>query len=141
MIIVPFEPQHLEQLCLQPAQEYLRGVVTREQAEVAAAHPSFSGFAGDELLGCAGILPAWQDRALAWSWLGSSAGRHMAAITRAVRRFLEAQPHRRVEITVDVDFDAGHRWAELLGFTLEAPRMKAYRPDGGDCSLYARIRA
>jgi len=142
VIVVPFEPHHIEMLSLQPAQAYLRAMVTREHAEFAATQPSFTGLlAGGDVVGCAGILPAWQGRAMAWSWVGAAAGRHMVSITRAVHRFLDAQPHRRVEMTVDVDFDAGHRWAEILGFQLEAVRMKAYRPDGGDCSLYARVRA
>lgn len=141
MIVVPFQPDHLDRLALQPAQAYLRATVRREHAEFAATHPSFTGLDGDEIVGCAGILPAWEGRALAWSWIGAAAGRHMVAITRAVRRFLDAQPYRRVEMTVDVNFDEGHRWAEMLGFRLEALRMKAYRPDGGDCSLYARVRA
>jgi RimJ/RimL family protein N-acetyltransferase len=141
MMVVPFRPDHLDLVTLQPAQAYLRANVSRGHAEFAATHPSFSGFVGDEIVGCAGILPCWENRALAWSWIGAAAGRHMVAITRAVRQFLDAQPYRRVEITVDVEFDAGHRWAEMLGFRLEAVRMKAFRPDGGDSSLYARVRA
>jgi ABC-type branched-subunit amino acid transport system substrate-binding protein len=73
-------------------------------------------------------------------YLSPNAGPHMVRITKAVRRFLQACPYRRVEMTVDLDFEAGHRWANMLGFRLEAGRMLAYRPDGGTCSLYARVR-
>ena len=42
-------------------------------------------------------------------------------------------------MTVDCEFEQGHRWAKMLGFTMEAERMRAYRPDGGDVALYARV--
>jgi len=41
---------------------------------------------------------------------------------------------------VDVGFKEGHRWIKMLGFELEG-YMKAYRPDGADMLLYARIKS
>jgi len=56
-----------------------------------------------------------------------------------VKRFLDGCYLHRIEMTVDCDFPQGHRWAKMLGFTMEAERMRGYRPDGGDCALYARL--
>ena len=141
MTLEPFRPEHLLALKLQPAQEYLRSLYDPSNLDWVAAHPSFSGVVDGEIIGCGGILPLWDNRASAWMWLGAQARRHMLSTTRAVLRFLEVQPYRRVEISVDREFGEAHRWARMLGFQLEAGRMRAYRPDGGDCSLYARVRS
>lgn len=143
MIFEPFRPEHLEQLTLQPAQAYLRAYAAQnvDAIRVAAGHPAYTGRVGDRVVACAGIIPVWDNRAAAWAWLGDTARHHLVPITRAIVRFLDMQPCRRVEISVDRDFVQAHRWARMLGFHLEAGRMRAYRPDGGDCSLYARVRA
>jgi len=92
------------------------------------------------IVACAGILPQWQNRAFGWSFIAADAGRHFTYIHRAVSAFLDRVPVRRIETTVDCEFAAGHRWARLLGFSLEAERMRGYRVDGGDCALYARVK-
>jgi hypothetical protein len=43
-----------------------------------------------------------------------------------------------VELTVLKHFAAGHRWAKMLGFEIEAPLMRGYNPDGTDSVGYAR---
>lgn len=141
MMVEPFHPGHLTEITLQAAQEYLRGAGTAAAAEIASQHPAYTGRVAGEIVVCAGVIPIWDGRAMGWAWLAAGARLHMLAITRAFLRFLDVQPHRRVEISVDRDFAEAHRWARMLGFQLEAGRMRAYRPDGGDCSLYARVRA
>jgi hypothetical protein len=143
MILEKFRPEHLAEIAVQPAQQYLRGYLDQnsDAAVTAAAHPSYTGRVDGQVIVCAGIVPIWDQRALAWAWLGARARFHLVSVTRAVARFLDVQPYRRVEISVDRDFAEAHRWARMLGFKLEAGRMRAYRPDGGDCSLYARVRA
>jgi RimJ/RimL family protein N-acetyltransferase len=46
---------------------------------------------------------------------------------------------RRYESTVDVGFKQGHRFMKMLGFEVEG-YLKAYRPDGADMVLYARVK-
>jgi hypothetical protein len=59
-----------------------------------------------------------------------------------VRRHLECDAPRRLEIAVRRDFAAGRRWALLLGFERETPAgMRGYGADGATYDLYARIRA
>jgi hypothetical protein len=141
MIVVPYEPKHLDEMTMQPSQRYLRGFVTPEAAAAVAKHPAYTAVCEGEILGCGGVVPVWQGRAIAWSFISNNAGPHFVAITRAVRKFLDDQPQDRIETTVDMEFADGHRWARMLGFKLEAGRMAKYRPDGGTCSLYARVRA
>jgi hypothetical protein len=139
--VVPYKPEHLTSMVLQPDQAYLRAFITPEVASAVAAHEAFSALDEDgDVLGSAGVIKLWEGRGMAWAYLSVNARNYMLPITKAVRRFLAICPLRRVEMTVDAEFAEGHRWANMLGFKLECGRMRAYRPDGGACSLYAMVR-
>jgi hypothetical protein len=138
--VVAFKPAHLDQLVLQEAQEYFGAEIAREgYADILRGGPAFTALAGDEVVACSGCLEIWDNRAAAWALVGKNAGRNMVSIHRAVSGFLLAAPWRRVEAAVDVGFEAGMRWIEMLGFQREAV-MRAYRPDGGDSYLFARVK-
>ena len=141
MIIVPFHPDHLDALLLQPAQAYMRAFLSHPGYGQALAIPgkAFSALDGDTVLGCAGILPLWESRAEAWALFGGDLKRHFVQIHRATLRFLDACPIRRIEATCDAGFCDAKRWIELLGFAYEGP-LRAYTPDGRDALRYARIR-
>lgn len=135
----PYAPEHLERLDLQPAQ--------RAHASNFAEHalgldtlPAMTIFDGDEPVACVGAFEIWPGRAIVWSYLSATAGRRMLPLTRAVRALLDHYGCRRMECEVATEFAAGHRWARLLGFEVEAERLRKYFPHGGDCTLYARIR-
>lgn len=101
---------------------------------------AYAGIKNGRTLFCAGVAEYWTGRAESWAILRSSAGNEMLGITKIVKRFLEVCPIRRIEASIDVDFEQGHRWAKMLGFNLEAACLKSYFPDGKDCALYARVR-
>jgi hypothetical protein len=42
-------------------------------------------------------------------------------------------------MTVRKDFVQGHRWAQMLGFEMETPEMKAYDPQGATHVGYVRF--
>lgn len=92
-----------------------------------------------EILAIAGLAPQWTGRAIAWALISEDAGKCFHSIHKAVKRFLDSSEFLRIEANVDMEFEAGHRWMELLGFQLEG-FMRAYRPDGADMFLYARIK-
>lgn len=142
MEIVPFKAEHLTRLKAQPSQEGLLSTVTPENAESIELAPgiAYSAIEGDKVLAIAGILEYGDGRGLSWAYLSSDMGNKFVGITRAVKRALEITTCRRVELAADCDFPAAHKWARLLGFTLEAPRMKKYTADGRDCSLYAMVK-
>ncbi len=79
-------------------------------------------------------------RAIAWTLIGKDAGPHMRAITRKVKQMLDDAAPERTEMYVDCQFQNGHRWAKMLGFTLEAPCMRKHGYLGNDEALYARIK-
>ena len=135
----PFHPADLAVIKLQPAQMYLSEWVTKDQAEALAEYPSYTAFDGPSAVAAAGIVPMWQGRAMAWAFIASIGPQRFIRVHRAVKHFLDGCFIQRIEMTVDSDFPAGHRWARLLGFELEAERMQSYAPDGHDCALYARV--
>jgi hypothetical protein len=139
MDIIPFEAEHLEQIVLQDAQAYLSGWVSETQGLALERTPSFTGVVNGIPVGAAGIIPQWKGRAIAWAFISEMGPTKFLAIHRGTQRFLDQCYIQRIEMTVDADWPAAHRWANLLGFKMEAERMSAYSPDGNDCSLYARV--
>jgi len=141
--VVPYKAAHFESLTAQEGQAYLRAEFTMEQA--AALEGTANAFTAlDEsgaVLCSAGVVEYWPNRAEAWAFVSPLAKKEGFAVTRAVRRFLHITPIRRVEAAVDINFVEGVRWVNALGFSLASPwPMKAYKPDGADCWLYARVK-
>lgn len=99
---------------------------------------SWTGVVDGQPIICAGTIQQWGSRHIAWAYLSLDTGPHMRWITRQVLRNL-AGVKGRIESTVRMDFEAGHRWAKLLGFHVETPCMKAYGPHGEDFVGYVRI--
>lgn len=140
MDVVPFRREHLREMVIQQRHQGMEKYLTPEMYDLMEGTHSFTGVVGDEVLACAGVFEMVSGRALAWAYLSDNVGRRMLHVTRAVSRYLELSPYRRIEMDVDCDFEAAHRWAKLLGFELEAERRRFYTPDGRDCALYARIK-
>lgn len=140
MIVVPFRAEHFETMQLQDAQAYCSPHITPEYLRALEGQFAFTAMVGDKVIGVGGVAEMWAHRALLWSFVDRRAGPHFVSVHRATQRFLDVLPYRRIEAEVDVEFEPGHRWIKALGFTLEAPRMRAFRVDGGDSALYARVK-
>lgn len=138
--IVPFKAEHMEQVLAQEAQQYLRAWLKPGEMKALEGPWAYSGVVDGRVHACAGLVSHWPGRAAAWAYLDAQAGREMLAVTRAAKRGIEMCPFDRIEAAVDCEFEAGHRWARILGFELETERMRKYRPDGGDCAMYVRVR-
>jgi RimJ/RimL family protein N-acetyltransferase len=140
MDVVPFETVHLETIMLQPAQQHFFSYFNSEYAEaLKLSGPAFTGIHEGCILGCAGLVKQWENRAIAWALLSSDIGNEFVRIHRAVDRFLNLTDFDRVEAHVDADFEQGHRWIKMLGFKEEG-YMKRFNPNGGDAVLYARLK-
>jgi len=140
MIVVPYQAKHLEALELQDGQAYCAPHLTPEYAKALEGQFAFTALVDGRVIGVGGVAELWTHRALLWSFVDRRAGPHFVSVHRATQRFLDMLPYRRIEAEVDVGFEPGHRWIKALGFTLEAPCMRAFRVDGGDSSLYARVK-
>lgn len=99
---------------------------------------SWTGVIDGRPIGCAGVVQHWPGRYVSWAYLGLDTGPHMRWITRCALAGLE-RTKGRIEMTVRADFPAGQRWAEMLGFQVETPRLEAYGPEGEDHVGYVRI--
>jgi hypothetical protein len=142
MEIVPYKAEHLEALKLQEAQQDLSGFVTPADAKALEQGDAYTAMDGDEVLVCAGVMPIWKGRGMAWAYVSQNAGRRMLALTRAVQRFFEVAQYDRIEAAVEENFKAGHRWARLLGFKCETPEpMAKFLPNGSAARLYARVKS
>jgi hypothetical protein len=141
MDVRKFHVEHLQRMRLQPAQQHLAPRLNDETLEFLAGLEAYTVMVEDEPIACAGLMEIWPGRAMAWSYLSATAGAHMLGVTRAVRAFLDLKAPRRTELYVDAGFEAGRRWAELLGFRCETPEPMAYfEADGRAQYLYSRIR-
>lgn len=141
MIVRTWRRGDTERIAMQPAQEYLTRIVDvrGDFTELSDKGLVWTAEHDGVILGIGGVEPQWENRATAFALLSDDSGTHFPAIHSAVVEFLDNAPYRRIEAAVDVGFKEGHRWIKMLGFELEG-YMKAYRPDGADMLLYARIK-
>ena len=139
MDIVTFHRDHLKSMVVQQRQRGMEKLLTDEICDVLEGCESFSALDGDEVLACSGVIEVAPGRAQAWAYISDDVGNRMLAVTKAVKRFLSLRKYRRVEMDVDCEFEQAHRWAKMLGFTMECERRKSYTPDGRDCALYAMV--
>jgi len=141
MIVRPWIVGDTESITMQSAQEYLTRIVDvrADFTELSDKGLAWTAEHDGVVLAVAGVEPQWENRATAFALISDSAGAHFRSIHAAVFDFLVMAPFRRIEATVDVGFKQGHRWIKMLGFELEG-YMRAYRPDGADMLLYARIK-
>jgi hypothetical protein len=140
MQVLPFRAAHLWLMTPQPAQAAAASHMTPEMARALEGPNSWTLARGGEILACAGVSELYRNVGEAWSILGMRASRHMLAIHRFAAGILEMAPQARVSTFVKCDFDEGHRWIQMLGFELEAPRCRKVGPDGDDYALYALVR-
>lgn len=135
------EVKDLQKLASQKPQLGIDALLETDRAKAIESDPySYTIMSGEKVLLCGGVTQYWPNRAEAWAIMDEGSTSEFIQVHRAVKKFLDSCTIKRIEAAVDVDFEAGHRWAELLGFELEAECLKAYLPNGRDCSLYARVR-
>lgn len=142
MIIKPFEPGHLKEIDVQTEQTLAKEHFDKtEYLAMLARSESWTGYIDGKVVVCAGIVDVWPGRCQVWSVISATIGAHgMLQLSRAVERALRLKTGR-IEAVVASEFEAGHRWAKMLGFKLETPEpMRQWFPEGGDASLYSRIQ-
>jgi hypothetical protein len=140
MRVEPFRAAHLEQLVLQPAQAAWRGRIDGESgAALEASGLAWTLLRDALVVGCGGVIDRGGGRGEAWALLAQDAGSAMLSATRAVRRYFETAPFRRIEAVTAVDFAPAARWTRLLGFEREG-RMRAFCDNGGDAERWAFIK-
>jgi RimJ/RimL family protein N-acetyltransferase len=132
---------HVQAVQLQEAQAFAMPMISAEHAQqlVAADGVAWAALVGDDVIACAGIVQAHEQRGMAWAMFSERALRQFKLIHRVVRAVLNGAKWRRIEMTVDANHAAAIAWAERLGFEREG-LMRAVTPDGRDCFLYAKVK-
>lgn len=140
--VVKLKSEHIEQLLAQDynagARPYYSPAYAKDLEDRAFSFALITETG--RVVFCGGLAVYWQNRAEAWGLFDGKCKEYFFAIHSAVKSFLDSVPFRRIEASVAIGFEKGHRWIELLGFELEAPVMRAYTPDGSNMALYARVR-
>lgn len=137
--VVPFKAEHMDNMLAAEPGEIPEEMQNREFYAALESQPnSWTLLREGEPLWCGGTIEQWPGRHLGWSYVSQNAGPAMRRITREAVRVLDRAPGR-TEITVKADFVEGHRWAQLLGFEIETPLLRAYAPDGSDHVGYVRF--
>lgn len=89
---------------------------------------------------CYGIRPIWDGRGEAWALFDRYLARdHMLTIVRDMRFMLHsAKEFRRIEATVEADYEEGHRLMRAVGFEIENEPglLRNYGVNGEDHVLY-----
>lgn len=139
-IIVPFRSWHYEWLVEQgPAADQIGAIqMTPEALRFVEQNNTWTGVVDGDPICCAGTWRQWADRHVAWAYLGDHCGPHMRWITNAVLENI-SRIKGRIELTVRADYEAGHRWAKMLGFSVETPLLAQYGPEGEDHVGYVRV--
>jgi hypothetical protein len=103
-------------------------------------HPGLSAWAGTRCIAAFGLIEMCPGRYTAWAYVSRDASKHMLQLVKKLRNLLNVYNYHRVEMCVDVNFKAGHKLAQLLGFECEAPVMRKSSFYATDETLYARIK-
>ena len=136
--VVPLQQWHLAWLEETGDAEGGMSLLGDEERKHLARMPSYTALHGGGVIACAGTLPQWPGRSIAWAYLHKNSGPHMRFITVAVRNHL-AMIKGRIEATVRCDFSAGHRWMKMLGFMVETAVLPLYGPEGEAHTAYVRF--
>jgi len=120
MRIVPFQPEHLSRINLQGQQRRAFASLTPEWLQMLAqGGPSVSALVETRIIGSAGIVVQSADAGFLWGAISQDAGPYFIQLHRAACRLLAMPKLQRIEAVTEIDFAAGRRWLELLGFECE----------------------
>lgn len=140
MIVIPFRARHIDAMADFAGQAWMEAhFAAQDPRALEGLGPAFSGAAAGRIIGCAGLIMAHEQRAIAWALFSDEARRHFLSVHKAVKDFLAGSGVRRIEAYVDCDFAAARRWVGKLGFSMECERMRHFLPDGRDAACWVRF--
>lgn len=107
---------------------------------LAKSGPSWAVRLDGKLVALGGHTPVWTGRTVLWGYLGADCGKALPAMTKRVRREVDALAVEfpRVEAYADRHHAQSNRWLRLLGFKKEGVMRKF--ANGRDYVLYAKVR-
>lgn len=137
----PFKAEHVALLADYGEQEWLRPYF-EEMALEAERGSAIAVFAQDDFIGCGGIVPVHDFRAVAWAIFMPGFPQHFLAVHLHTRTFLldKLKTFRRIEAYIDPEFFRAVRWVKALGFHCETDNKPYFFPDGRTGSEWVMLR-
>lgn len=136
--VVPFKHWHYEWVLGAPSTDSQGIALDVSTLSALEAHNSWTCVLDGDPIACGGTMQQWPGRHIAWAYFTERTGPHMKFLTSVASDVL-SKAKGRVEMTVRSDFELGHRWARMLGFKVETPRMERFGPQGEDHAAYVRF--
>jgi hypothetical protein len=139
---VDFKAEHIKMLIDQPHYEYMKPYISEETMAALERQPYVSSIEAEgKIVVAGGVSMYWHGRGEAWAFYDANLPKHLyPRVHKIMRMWFDLCPVRRIEAAIDIGDEIGMRRTEMLGFTLEAPLLRKFRPDGKDCALYARVK-
>lgn len=138
--IVPYKAEHIQAIEPTSDASHYKALTTSAIARTLEGPFAKTALLDGRPIACAGLANRWYESWIAWAYLSKDTAPHMLPITRAIRKMLPDLPKGRIEAATPMDYQAGRRWLELLGFNLETPfGMAHYTPDGRRFGLYSLV--
>jgi hypothetical protein len=136
------KPEHLLEIKKNRLVSWIDSNLTPEKAVAVAEMPYSTTIFDDagNLLLVGGVIEHWNGRGEIWGFLAEGTLAHLSDLTRTVRAWVEALPHRRIEAVCATRFKAAQRFLKRLGFEQEVGVLRSYSPIGEDSVVYAIVR-
>jgi hypothetical protein len=144
LTIKDFEPKNILTLnAREPDKSITQSIDTMKLAKEYATHgPCWSGFVGDEIMFCAGIIILWEGVGEGWAYTSDLVAQHPIPFHRSVKRGIEQAAIdyklRRLQISIPYTHTVSCEWIQRLGFTKES-EMQQYGPAGELFVRYVRF--
>ena len=93
-------------------------------------------------IGCAGLAPVHDYRAIAWALFVPGYPQHFIKVHRATKAFLREhlKAFPRIEAYIDPEFTRAIRWVKSLGFREECSFKPYFFPDGRAGAEWVMLR-
>jgi hypothetical protein len=138
--IIPFKKEHIIPLLDQPINLHVKDLFLGGLAEKMEADGASTGFYNDEVMVCGGVSIIWPGRGILWTVFNEKSKQCFVPVLWGIRKWVDEYPLRRIEMSVPTGNENARRRALLLGFELEAEFMRSFLPNGGDCSLFSKVK-
>lgn len=139
MKLIQFEPNHIQQFKNFGGQKIRVGEVNETEIyQLRAFGDAYTAIdKNDNIIGCAGVVPATQFRAVAWALFQKTKPTDFVFIHKQTIEFLKNSNYLRIEAYVDPGFYPALRWIEMLGFKMERAYIPLFFQDGTGASAWA----
>lgn len=135
MKVIPFKPEHLEQIELK--ENYIQGDCPKTIVNTA-----FTFESDGKIIAIIGGFPFVPGVIHWWAFISKHVRDYPIDFHKEVLKMLdwyeENEKPRRMQFEVNCDYPEGQKWAESLGFRVEGV-MEAWGPRGEDHFLYGRV--